>query len=56
MAIISRYFPTKQEAKAFVEGVEYVNDSSIESIEIKPRKTWGDTGFDVLIDDRDRTE
>ena len=35
------YFNTEAEAKAFVAGVEYVNESSIEDIRIEPRKSHG---------------
>lgn len=52
MAKVSRFFGTRKEAEAFVEGVEYVNDSSIESITLVPRES-AMGGFDVVIEDTD---
>lgn len=55
MATICRFFGTRKEAEAFVEGIEYVNDSSIESTLIAARKDLMG-GFDVMIEDSDREE
>lgn len=55
MSTVIRNFATRAEAEAFVEGIEYVNDSSIESTAIRE----GDStlkpfqGFDVVIEDMD---
>lgn len=43
-------YPTELEAKAFKDGVEFVNDSAINVLGIESRK---DQGWIVVIDDED---
>ena len=51
-AITEKRFATKAEAKAFVEGVEYVNDSALEVLDVLKRGK----GWVVRIADKDKTD
>ena len=42
MKVDKQYFHTQDEAKAFVSGVEYVNDSQLRVLDIKKRKDFED--------------
>ena len=53
MAEIRRAFGTKAEAEAFLDGVEYVNDSSIERLRVERD---GDEYVAVVWDDDEDDE
>lgn len=44
----TRVFPTQEQAEAFIDGVDFVNDSSIEIIGIEPHEGEGG-GWTVLL-------
>jgi hypothetical protein len=50
MATTTRSFSTESEALAFVEGLEYVNDSTISDIQVAPDQ---ELGWGVTFDDAD---
>ena len=53
MGIVNHEFKTEAEAKAFKQGVEYVNDSCVEVVEIKHVDSEGDYPWVVACNDQD---
>ena len=54
MARITRFFKTQGEARAFADGIEYVNDSSVSVSDVSETDTPGQYQWKVVLDDSDK--